>query len=385
MTTQPEPENHIYYPALDGLRAFAVVIVFLGHYFHIPYGYTGVSLFFVLSGFLITGILYDTRDQPNRFRTFYIRRTLRIFPLYLGVFFVILLLAPIIRPEWNALWWAWPAYLGNLLRLVPITPVVLDAANGWLTVGRHSKTLLYFGHFWSLCLEEQFYLFWPWVVFRAYTWRRIAWICLGAMVVCPVLRVLYAAGHPQPAADLVLYAVTPFRLDSLLLGGLLALALRSAYRNQVLTVARRSFAVAALALIPVLIPMIHASWNYYPYARARLTWGESFLDLFFAAMLATALQPKTLLYRLLNLRSLRALGRISYGIYVFHDIPHPLYRAFALWLGRYSRFAASHIGISTAVPGAIGTLILSWLSFRYFETPFLRLKDRWAPSRPARS
>ena len=89
--------------------------VFLWHYVGLPYGWAGVDVFFVLSGFLITGILYDTRDDPHRVRNFYIRRTLRIFPLYYGVFLTVFLMTPFMHWEWTWQWIAWPLYLGNFL------------------------------------------------------------------------------------------------------------------------------------------------------------------------------------------------------------------------------------------------------------------------------
>src|ERR1700712_3651211 len=96
-TAHTRPENRAFYPALDGLRAVAFLMVFFQHYLSMPWGWTGVNVFFVLSGFLITGILFDTRDAPNRARNFYVRRTLRIFPLYYAIFLALLLLQPIMH------------------------------------------------------------------------------------------------------------------------------------------------------------------------------------------------------------------------------------------------------------------------------------------------
>src|SRR5580698_10512614 len=112
------PENRAYFPALDGIRALAFVMVLGQHYVATPWGWTGVDIFFVLSGFLITGILFDSRDDPHRVRNFYIRRTLRIFPLYYGIFLVLLLSTPLIHWSWSRSWIAWPLYLGNYLRFL---------------------------------------------------------------------------------------------------------------------------------------------------------------------------------------------------------------------------------------------------------------------------
>jgi peptidoglycan/LPS O-acetylase OafA/YrhL len=91
-------------------------MVFAQHYLNLPWGWAGVDVFFVLSGFLITGILYDSRDQPNRVSNFYIRRTLRIFPLYYGLMVLLVISYPLFRWQWNWTWLVWPAYLGNFAR-----------------------------------------------------------------------------------------------------------------------------------------------------------------------------------------------------------------------------------------------------------------------------
>src|SRR6202012_1166889 len=126
-------------------------------YMLFPWGWSGVNIFFVISGFLITGILIDTRDAPHRIRNFYIRRTLRIFPLYYGIFLLLLLLTPLLHWQWSRGWIAWPLYVGNFLRFTapgPLGSVQQVAADAWL----NGKSVLYLGHFWSLCVEEQFYV-----------------------------------------------------------------------------------------------------------------------------------------------------------------------------------------------------------------------------------
>ena len=111
--------NATYYPALDGFRAVALAMVLLAHYGGIPILGLGVSLFFVLSGFLITGILWDTREQTHRMRNFYVRRTLRIFPLYYGLFLLLFLLTPLLHWQWNSGWLLWVTYLGNCIFYLP--------------------------------------------------------------------------------------------------------------------------------------------------------------------------------------------------------------------------------------------------------------------------
>jgi hypothetical protein len=192
-TPETRPENRAFYPALDGLRAVAFLMVFLQHYYAMPWGWTGVNIFFVLSGFLITGILFDSRDDPHRARNFYVRRTLRIFPLYYAIVFALLLAEPIMHWQWSRAWIAWPLYLGNLLRAwsprAGMAGSTLQiAANGWLESPRFPQLGLSLGHFWSLCVEEQFYLIWPWVVFWIRSRRTLLWVCGSVVLADVVLR-----------------------------------------------------------------------------------------------------------------------------------------------------------------------------------------------------
>ncbi|MES2392526.1 MAG: acyltransferase [Acidobacteriota bacterium] len=374
-TPETRPENRAFYPALDGLRAIAFLLVFFQHYpvgrFGIPWGWTGVQFFFVLSGFLITGILYDTRNHPHRVRNFYLRRTLRIFPLYYGVMLFILLLYPFAhwRIDWR--WLAWPAYLGNYLRF--ISPSAMIVGTPWQSLAdfqpANHHIALFLGHFWSLCVEEQFYLFWPAVVFLIRDRRKLLWLC--ALTVPLGLAARLTGQHlfaPWLLQQEILYRATPFCLDSLLLGGLLALLLRGPIAPHLLRFARY--------LTPIVF-LVGAWWIHlvllrnYIYPTWMFTWGLTFVNLLAALVILIAVQRETFLYRALSLSPLRWIGRISYGAYVLHDIPHLIYRATA------QTFYHSHPTRTTALLALPCTLLLAWLSYRFFESPFLRLKDRW--------
>ena len=375
--------NRAYYPALDGLRTLAFLLVFADHYRHLVWGWTGVDLFFVLSGFLITGILFDTRHAEHRFRDFYVRRSLRIFPLYYGVFLALLLTTPWMGWKWNSNWLVWPAYVGNFLRFVhphSVDHAHLYAASGWLEASGKHQLVLYLGHFWSLSVEEQFYLFWPAVVFRVRSRRRLIQICTATVVLMPFVRIAASLLLPQSLVKLdPMYSMTFFRLDALLLGGLIALLLRGRERMLVL----KLFRWVGYLLLPA--SFIWLCFEHRTFPSWSHTWGITVVDLVAACLIVMALQPECWVYKVFKLRPLRWAGKITYGAYVFHDIPHDLY---SRWADRLSRRFAS-AGVPLHVPAAAValpcTMALAWLSFRYFETPFLRLKDRFTPAASALS
>ncbi|HZU30196.1 MAG TPA: acyltransferase [Candidatus Angelobacter sp.] len=392
-TEWTRPENRAFYPALDGVRALAFLMVFGEHYLGIPWGWAGVDVFFVLSGFLITGILFDTRNDTHRVRNFYVRRTLRIFPLYYGTLLVILLLKPFVHWQINWHWLVWPAYLGNFARFIqpyslydPIQMLADFQPTG--LVGPHTVKL-YLGHFWSLCVEEQFYLFWPWIVFWLRDRKQLLRLCIAMFPLCLGLRLLGEHVFPDwMLNNEILYRLTPFRLDALLLGGFFALVIRGQEKEQCLRLVRKLFpvAVAIVALWMIFRPHVHIWQRPYVYPDWKFTWGLSAIDLLSAMLILMTLQPGNFLYRLFNLRPLRWMGRISYGAYVLHDIPHLLYFSFSNKVAHYV-YAGSRLSdhaivqraeALTAVIALGGTLFLAWLSFRWFESPFLNLKERWA-------
>lgn len=392
-TPHTSPENRQFYPALDGIRALAFLMVFFHHYLSVPWGWTGVDLFFVLSGFLITGILFDTRNDPHRVSTFYIRRTLRIFPLYYAVLLVIFAAPGFIHWPSSLIWLGWPLYMGNYLRFLhPYVAgdVLQRLADFQPTVHLgHTFAPLYLGHFWSLCVEEQFYLVWPWIVFGVRRRRTLLWICGLSLPICLALRIVGAHSLPSWMLDgEILYRTTPFRLDALLLGGMIALLLRGRFRDRLLRVSRQ---VLPFVMVPAFLGIAYG-WSVFIRHRAytlpdwKFTWGLSVFDLLAAVLILAALQPGSFVYRIFSVRPLRTLGRISYGAYVLHDIPHVLYQGIAKHLvegtvlGRHTAESVARLEITllTALIGLSATIALAWLSFRFFESPFLELKKRWS-------
>lgn len=367
-----------YFPALDGLRALAFLLVFEQHYIRSPFTWAGVDIFFVLSGFLITGILYDSQNQEHRFRNFYIRRTLRIFPLYYGLFALLLLIHPYFHWELNWKWIIWPAYVGNYsLPLSEIGTQLQRLADAQLVSQRFSDWLvLYMGHFWSLCVEEQFYLVWPFVVYTIRDRKKLCWICITVVVLSPLVRVI--AEHRLPPAYIdtdALYRWTPFHLEALMLGGLMALLLRGGQ----LPLMIRSSKIIALVVGPITAASIYLTvTNHFSYGW-RHVYGLSLFALLSGALITYTLIPGSLAYNAFNWKPLRWFGGITYGAYVFHDIPHTAYQQWVAELYLRHNHLSSFITqeYATALLALLCTTLLAYLSYRFFESPFIALKDRF--------
>jgi len=209
---------------LDGLRGTAILLVFFFHYAGggkssslliralsavKEGGWLGVDLFFVLSGFLITGILFDTKQSPHYFKTFYIRRALRIFPIYYTSLALIFLLSPWTGAHWRLGHLAYVFYGANIAASIDPT---LNGPSPW--------TPLY--HIWSLALEEQFYFIWPLIVWKVDRPETLFRICLGTAAVSAMLRAIVAHYSVELA-----YSQLPFRLDGFAMGATVAVGMRS--------------------------------------------------------------------------------------------------------------------------------------------------------------
>ncbi|TCK74108.1 acyltransferase family protein [Acidipila rosea] len=374
-----------YYIALDGLRAVAVLMVFCQHYgaakaWIFGWGWTGVDVFFVLSGFLITGILYDSQNKQHRYRDFYARRTLRIFPLYYAVWLAILLLTPVAHWQWNWRWALWPAYVGNYARFL-FLHVAGDSyqfdrilfgqtVEHWFGTPMH----LWIGHFWSLCVEEQFYLIWPFIVYTVRKREALIKICIGVIITMPLFRWLLTVVLPLPLLRMELfYRSLPTRLDALLIGGLIALLLRgpeqkwlSTWRHRVLAGAGAAFVMAYLISVKLLkLPFYGSATNWIGIV------GFTLIDVFAAALILECIHPGSWLGQALSFKPLRLLGIVSYGFYVYHDLLHDFFALFAM------RFFPRMGYAGIVVTALMGTALISTLSYNLLEKPMLKLKARF--------
>ena len=349
-------------PELDGVRGIAILLVMA---FHTPglerraaFGWCGVDLFFVLSGFLITGVLLDGAAARHRARTFYVRRALRILPLYyaaiIAALFVVPLIAPSLEGEARRLaahqWWLWTYTANWPIGLQGTSPVA---------------PLPFVVHFWSLAIEEQFYLVWPLVVW--YASRRNTMIVAGiAIVGALVCRVtLLAVGAP----GLTRYILTPCRLDGLGVGSLIALWLREPGDDATCAkrVRDRMRTIAIAAGLVLLVIGIHDR-GLPNLSNLVSTIGYTALAWVFGWLVTVAaVQPTPVL----RTPALVTAGRYSYGLYVIHPLINAVTEA---------RWPTPEHRLLGAVAMWVGSAVLAVASYHGFEQRFLALKDRWAPT-----
>jgi peptidoglycan/LPS O-acetylase OafA/YrhL len=377
MTRRPQAG---FIPALDGLRGIAILLVMLHHFtYYRPtagidllignvlfFCWTGVDLFFVLSGFLITGILLDTRGSERYFTTFYARRTLRIFPLY----YLVLLVAFVVLPQFPTVH---PVLVGQVgqVNLPPQWPYWLYLTNfsiadggwvhGWVDVA------------WSLAIEEQFYLLWPLVIWLCPP-RLVAPLCAVILVAEPIART-YARATDVPS--LSIFVLPWFRLDGFAVGALLAVA----QRRGLLPLLDRSAPIVVIAGVAGIIVCTIMGGHAWWWNRWMQQYGYSLIAITAGAMLVSAInRPADGLWpRMLSAGWLRAFGKYSYCLYLIHA---PVMRAVREYVFNPEEYRAFGIAPWNAqllfyVAAAAPAFALAWLSWRLFEAPILRLKTRF--------
>ena len=371
-----------FYPAFNGLRAIAILLVFLRHYgvfvvrWKIFYaGWIGVDLFFVLSGFLITGILYDTRHDSGYFRTFFIRRALRLLPLLYGFFGLVLLLMWPLHLEVSPYVFTYPLYVANL-----VTPFLDLARHNVSRVTWHLSERVYMirlDHLWSLCVEEQFYLVWPFVIWLVRSRVRLMKWCVAGALIALLTRTLLLLYAPRSFVESsAIYYFTPTRCDPLFIGSWFALWVRGGtFSPEVL---RRTAQWLFWASSLVLSAGAMLTIDRWPYCYSNpflATVGFSLIATMFAGILLYSLDEKSFIYQLATLPGLTKLGIVSYGFYFFHELLEPEFA----W--RAERLAKHHLLLPGVIVTFCGAFAMASLSFRFYETPFLRLKQRLAPTR----
>jgi peptidoglycan/LPS O-acetylase OafA/YrhL len=365
-----------YIPALDGIRALAILLV-IPHNISLlkpPYaalmapfsvlanvGWIGVQLFFVLSGFLITGNLLDTRGSDNYYRAFIARRALRIMPLYFGVLLVAMVIVPAVttpppdlRDTLSNQVWLW-TFLSN-----------------W--TAPYGGTVSGFSHFWSLAVEEQFYLLWPFVIARCRP-PTAFWVCLGIAAVSVASRFVMLHMH---AEDDALYMFTNSRMDALALGAATAAVIRIPHWRARL---ERMIWPVAIAVPVVLLIAWRISDGLTYFDRGAHEFGYTVLALAFALVVLLTTLPVTGLLRglmrLLAIPPLRLVGRYSYGMYIFH-LPLHMYFGNAL-IHHYVHNITNPIALGYSWLMVLVSFIAAALSYELIERRFLSFKQYFMP------
>jgi peptidoglycan/LPS O-acetylase OafA/YrhL len=357
-------KSAIHLPELDGIRGLAILMVFLSHtttsigvfpdtafggfiYSVLKLGWSGVDLFFVLSGFLITGILIDQRmlldGEPGRyFGHFYARRALRIFPLYYASLLIVFVMAPLVTgsaPDFRNLI-IHGFYLQNIVEGYPMA----------------------LSHFWSLAVEEHFYLILPLVIY----WVRpsqLAWVLWGGVILAICARITLEG------SALNVYRFSLTRFDSLLMGSLLALEYRSTRGLQKNSVA---FLAASALVLVVLIVSVGDTSNQ---TTAHRLIGYSLFGLFYISLIrqVIASDDHTKWKSFFKTRFLRWCGKLSYCVYVVHW-PVLLVLTKIMPKGMGWPLAALTCTLLTG----LASFLIAAVSWRWFESPILSLRRHFA-------
>lgn len=351
-----EQKDSVYLPNLNGIRAIAASIVLCWHIYqffplfglsgkHNPVASVGVTLFFVLSGFLITFLLLREKEKYGdiNVKHFYIRRILRIWPLYYLAIVLSLILLPFLN-NIDAPTELFIPYLSYFL-LFPNLPFIFHTSISLLTP------------LWSIGIEEQFYAFWPWVIKKS---KNLFWVIIffGCLFLLPKL---YFRFTEQETWFSYFFSS---RIQCMALGAYAALWLQS---GQPL---RKMIYHPAVQLICWLFLLYSAVFGAVPLFSALLH--ELYALTFFVIILNVATNPRTIVN--LEFKPLYFIGEISYGIYVYHMfviiiLAHFLKRYFVNSL--FDKILIYAMVISV-------TLLVAWLSYRFFEMPFLRKKDQFS-------
>lgn len=353
-----------YFPALDGLRGLAILLVVVYHNFgfiekYFFFGWLGVDLFFVLSGFLITDILLKELGSKNFLLNFYIRRILRIFPLYYLCLILFLIVLPRLNTNLELKYytdnqgWIW-TYLQN-----------------WLYIFKDPQQTNALNHLWSLAVEEQFYLLWPLAILLLRKPKYLLFFASFILVAVLGLRLWIWMNHIADLAYFNLYTFT--RIDGICIGAIVALMQRI---NPGFLKKYTSAIVLFFAALNFAFFFINRYYHFsFPYLALA---GYTTFAMIFGLLVNDAVMRETkIISFILNIPLLKFLGRISYGLYMFHWPVYLLIGPYLLsWIQGYTNGWLMHFTVS--VLATLVAIAISWFSFTYFERYFLKLKNRFA-------
>lgn len=359
----PTTLTRSYYPALDGLRGIAILLVICCHNLnflpHFEFGWVGVDLFFVLSGFLITDILLKTRESKNFLQNFFIRRILKIFPLYYGILLVFFLAAP---------------FFQNLAVQYSYynqdQPMSWLHLQNWLYISHEKPTdLMPLGHFWSLSVEEQFYLLWPFVVFVVSNTRYLKHIVYIILITCILSRVSSWLTYGDGYTNFYFQYMT--RLDGLCIGSLIAIWRFSSPAVAKKNILRLGFIVLGIQL--VLFVLARTILNNLPHFRFI---GYTSIATIFGILIFFAIEKRNAFSKFLLENSfIRYVGKISYGLYVYHWPILVLSKIFLLDKLTNNGYSHNSAYMIVSLTALAVTIPVSIGSYHLFEKKILALKN----------
>ena len=352
-----------YYPALDGLRGIAILLVICCHNLdflpHFEFGRVGVDLFFVLSGFLITDILLNKRESKNFLQNFYIRRILKIFPLYYGV----LLLFFVVAPALQSLYTQYNYYHGHQALLW------LHLQNWLSIIHRPPGDSMVLNHFWSLSVEEQFYLFWPFVILAIKDTRRLAQIAFAILITCILCRFSSWLSFGNNFTAFYFQYMT--HVDGICIGTLIALWRFSSHEQSKKKIIHLALlAAGSYILLFTLAKTVFHNLPTFPFL------GYTMIAVIFGLIVFFAVEKRNIYSKLLLENPvLKFFGRISYGLYVYHWPILVLSKIYLLNILVNHGFSQYSAYVTVSSMAIVVALIVSVLSYYLFERKLLGLKD----------
>lgn len=377
--------NKVFFPNLEGLRFFAFFVVFINHatgslgYFNSSASYSfirsnylwsgdlGVSFFFVLSGFLITYLLLKEKELSGKIniKNFYLRRALRIWPLYFLIVAMCLVVFPMFEPI--------------LPKWFPIS-VTTDELNKWFYLTftgnfdylYNGITNVLIGILWSVSVEEQFYLFWPLIV--AFIPNKYL---LKTFIVIILASVAFRFFYSQGNAMLNKYHSLS-SLSDLATGGVIAyLAFQKTTIEWIEKTPKYAIALLYLLLL-IMIPMRLYTWKfgvYYSHASSIMPLVYSTL---FALIILEQNYAKHSLFKIKNWKLISSFGKFTYGMYCYHMIVFFVVLFLFYLMGINIQQMSKYTFIILLLISFFSTILVSELSYQYYESIFLRLKDKFS-------
>ncbi len=375
-----------FFRELEGIRGYAFLVVFFTHYTYplmranhlwtypfrilVDLAWIAVPVFLVLSGFLITGVLLKTRSREGYFRTFYARRSVRVFPLYFLIVLSLGIFGLVSRQDMRGYW-------TNLVYLQNIWPSSIDLMRSF----RFHGCQIEISHFWSLALEEQFYLVWPLVIWMCRTRRQLLITCLALVVAGTIFRFLSPLFGYTPVHA---YFSTFTRGGAVVLGALLAL-----WRDHPSYARFEKLALPGTLLglgTLLLVRMVTGATN--PFLGDHTMWRVIYMiplvNLTAMGIVIETMRDHSMLQRMCRKNLICKLGSLSYACYAFHL----LYCAYfqEIIFPRLQLHMPHRLAIAVLLFGALGlTVALATISHFVLEAPAMRLKDRlvYGPERAA--